>query len=92
MAGYYDRDDWEDPEIMEWRYGWGGDAGPGATRCFPFPILGGFGLGLGFAALGCRPRRRDCRPRVSFDYCQPRYGFGSPFSGCYPRSFGCYPA
>lgn len=99
MAAFYDRGDWDAPEITEWRDNWGGDAGygPETYRCFPFPVLGGIGLGLGFASLGCRPRRfcspREfgCRPR--YYGCRPRhFGCYPPPFGCYPRHFGCYPA
>lgn len=85
MAGYYYHSDWDAPEIAEWRDDWNGEPRyePEAYRCFPFPVLGGLGIGIGFAGFFCNPRR-FCYPR-SFG-CRPRF-----FYGCYPRHFGCYP-
>lgn len=89
MAGYYDRSDWDYPEIADWRDEWSGEPAYGA-RCFPLPVLGGIGLGLGFGALACFPRNFGCRPR-NFG-CRPRfYGCRPVAFGCYPRMYGCYP-
>ncbi|MPM69077.1 hypothetical protein SDC9_116021 [bioreactor metagenome] len=75
------RDNWEDPEIMEWS----DDSVRSDDRCLP-----GIALITAVGAFAfCRPRYYGCRPRYYYGYgCRPSYYYGYdyfPYRMCYPR-------